>query len=155
MGHARSKNSDPWNVVAESQIKSHAAFQGDALKAPSNVLPGYLKPFELPFHPCQKDAGLKIGVLVKVEEVAAIPKNEIRNPGDQTSAIRTRYRQLGNFFHGLSLNLQLSRTSARQAILEGLHFDRYLKFWSLLRWAQVEVPLCPELSSWQSSFHAG
>jgi len=50
MGHARSKNSDPWNVVAESQIKSHAAFQGDALKALSNALPGYLKPFELPFH---------------------------------------------------------------------------------------------------------
>jgi hypothetical protein len=76
-------------MVAEDQLELHSAFQGDTLKTIRNPFTRNLKALQLPFRAGQKNAGLKVGVLVEVENVPAVAKDEVGNSGNQSTLIWT------------------------------------------------------------------
>ena len=82
-------------MVAEDQLELHTAFQCDALKTIRNPFTRNLKALQLPFHSGQKNAGLKVGVLVEMENVPAVAKDEVGDSGNQSAPIWTGDDQFG------------------------------------------------------------
>jgi len=99
MGQPRSQNGHPGHTVAEDQLELDTAFQGDTLKAICNLFTRDLKALQLPFQAGQKNAGLKVGVLVEVENVATVAKDEVGDSGNQSAPVWTGDDQFGCVAH--------------------------------------------------------
>src|SRR6476661_8231553 len=98
MRQLRSQTGHFGHMVAEDQLELHTTFEGDALKTIRDRLTRNLKALQLPFRAGQKNAGLKVGVLVEVENVSAVAKDEVGDSGNQSAPIRTGDDQFGCVF---------------------------------------------------------
>jgi len=70
-------------MVTKDQLEPHTAFQGNPLKTVLNPFTRDLKAVKLPFQSGEENAGVKIGVLVEVKDVATVSKNKIGDSGNQ------------------------------------------------------------------------
>ena len=64
-------------------------------------LGGNLESIEVKFEAGEKDAGFHVGVLVRLQDVSAMAKNEVGNSGDEPLLIGTGHKERGSFRHGL------------------------------------------------------
>ena|SRR5437667_2198197 len=67
--------------VAQVNLELHAVLRRQRLKNFRDPATLEAEPGKLPFHASEEDSGLNVGVLVKVEDVAAVAEDEIRIPG--------------------------------------------------------------------------
>ena len=70
-------------VVAEVHLKPHLVLFGQGPEALGDLRARDLEPLQIPFHARQKDSCLQIGVLVGVQDVTAVAKDETGNLGHQ------------------------------------------------------------------------
>ncbi len=77
MGQLRDEEGNARLVVAEVQRPLHAEAQGDRLERRPNLLAGDVEALQLPLDALQEDALLLVGVLVGVDDVAAVAEEEV------------------------------------------------------------------------------
>src|ERR1700675_2175405 len=68
---------------------------GERRKSPGDLRARNLKSVQLPFHAHQKQSGLRIDMIIRVNDVAVILKEEFRNPRHQTFLVRATNQQYG------------------------------------------------------------
>jgi len=83
MRQAGGKQCDLRFVVAEVEFEGHGKFPGQGTKVLGDLIGGDLESHEVKFEAGQKDAGFNIGVLVGLQNIAAVFEDEVGDSRDQ------------------------------------------------------------------------
>ncbi len=74
MRQARGKEGNPGDVVAEMDLKVHAEFLGQRAEMVGDLIGGNMESIEMKFEAGKEDAGFQVGVLIRLQDVAAVQK---------------------------------------------------------------------------------
>jgi hypothetical protein len=70
-------------VAAKVEFEVHGEFSGKRAKVLGDLIGGDLESSEMKFEAGQKDAGFNVGILVRLQNIAAILENERGDSRDQ------------------------------------------------------------------------
>ena len=94
MRQAGGKQCDFRFVVAEVEFEVHGEFPGQRAKAIGDLISGDLESGEMKFEAGQKNAGFNVGILVRLQNVAAVFEMKLEIPetrpfwsGQETSKV--------------------------------------------------------------------
>jgi len=89
MRQARGEQRDPGCVVAEMDLKLHAEFLGQRAETLGYLISGNLESIQMKFETGKEDASFHVGVLIRLEDIAAVAENEVGDSGNQAFLVGT------------------------------------------------------------------
>src|ERR1700675_4583779 len=88
MRQARGEQGDFRRVIAEMEFELHAELFGQRMELRRNLVAGDLESVKMELEARQEDPGFEVGVLIRLENVAAVAKNEAGDTRNQALLVR-------------------------------------------------------------------